>query len=189
MTADARGVETSAGPAHHLMIAGTGRSGTSLLVRFLAGMGLQTHLATSGDEQWDEVANAGLEDIPIPAAAGQLPYVIKTPLLSELINDVLGNPAIAIDAVILPVRDLVEVAASRTVLEMQALHQQQPWMATLDHMVETWGMTPGGTMYSLNPVDQGRLLAVGFHHLIERLTKADVPILFLDFPRLAEDPA
>jgi DNA repair exonuclease SbcCD ATPase subunit len=28
---------------------------------------------------------------------------------------------------------------------------------------------------------------VGFHVLVERLTKADVPILFLDFPRLAED--
>ena len=196
MTADTRGsdVDTAfrpdrAAPEHHLLIAGTGRAGTSMLVRFLARMGLQTHLAMSGDQQWDEAANAGFEDIPVPAAADRLPYVIKTPLLSELIHDVLSNPAIAIDAVILPVRDLVEVAASRTVLELQALHQQQPWMATLDRMVETWGMTPGGTMYSLNPVDQGRLLAVGFHHLIERLTKADVPMLFLDFPRLAEDPA
>ncbi len=176
-------------PRHHLMIAGTGRAGTSFLVRFLAGMGLETHLAKSGDGQWDDVANAGFEDIPVPAASGDLPYVIKTPLLSEIIDDVLRNPAIAMDAVIIPVRDLVEVAASRTVLELQAIHQREPWMATLNHMVEHWGMTPGGTMYSLNPLDQGRLLAVGFHRLIERLTKADVPMLFLDFPRLAEDPA
>ena len=174
---------------HHLMIAGTGRAGTSFLVRFLAAMGLVTHLAQSGEAQWDEAANAGLEDIPIPGAFDSLPYVVKTPLLSEIVDDVLQNPDIVIDAVIIPIRDLVEVAASRTILELQAIHQQHPWMAGLDRMVENWGVTPGGTMYSLNPVDQGRLLAVGFHHLIERLTKADVPIIFLDFPRLAEDPS
>ena len=176
-------------PRHHLMIAGTGRAGTSFLVRFLAAMGLDTHLARSGDEQWDDAANAGFEDIPIPDASSCLPYVVKTPMLTELIDDVLGNPAIHVDAVIIPIRDLVEAAASRTVLEQQALHQPHPWMAGLGCMVETWGITPGGTLFSLNPIDQGRLLAVGLHRLIERLTKADVPIVFLDFPRLIEDPA
>jgi hypothetical protein len=175
------------GPNHHLMIAGTGRSGTSLLVRFLAAMGLDTHLAKSGEQQWSDEANAGLEDIPITAAFDDLPYVIKTPFLSEIIDAVLRDPAIVIDAVIIPVRDLTQAAASRTVLELQTIHRFQPWMLNLEHTVETWGTTPGGVVYSLNPVDQGRLLAVGFHRLIERLTRADVPMLFLDFPRLATD--
>lgn len=170
------------------MIAGTGRSGTSFLVRFLAAMGLDTNLARAGEEQWSVEANAGLEDIPLTAAFKNLPYVIKTPFLSEIIDTVLGDPAIVIDVVIIPVRDLTEAAASRTVLELQSIHQLQPWMINLDHMVETWGTTPGGVVYSLNPVDQGRLLAVGFHRLIERLTKADVPMVFLDFPRLVTDP-
>jgi chromosome segregation ATPase len=52
---------------------------------------------------------------------------------------------------------------------------------------DTWGTTPGGILYSLNPLDQARLLAVGFHHLIERLTRADVPIYLLAFPRFTED--
>jgi hypothetical protein len=38
-------------------------------------------------------------------------------------------------------------------------------------------------------LDQARLLAVGFHTLIENLVRADIPIVFLDFPRLAEDGA
>ena len=175
------------GPNHHLMIAGTGRSGTSFLVRFLAAMGLGTHLEKSGEEQWSDEANAGLEDIPLTAAFDDLPYVIKTPFLSEIIDSVLRDSAIILDAVIIPVRDLTEAAASRTVLELQAIHRFQPWMLNLEHTVETWGTTPGGVVYSLNPVDQGRLLAVGFHRLIERLTRADVPMLFLDFPRLATD--
>ena len=190
-TADDTGAESeprSGKPRHHLMIAGTGRAGTSFLVRFLAAMGLETHLAKSSDAQWNDEANAGLEDIPLTAAFDNLPYVIKTPFLSEIIDDVLHDPAVVIDTVIIPVRSLVEAAASRTVVELQAIHQLQPWMAGLDHMVETWGVTPGGTVYSLNPMDQGRLLAVGLHRLIECLTRADVPMLFLDFPRLAEDP-
>ena len=190
--ADATGptpVPVAKPPRHHLLIAGTGRSGTSFLVRFLAAMGLETHLAKSGDARWHEDANAGLEDLPLPAAFDDLPYVIKTPFLADIIDDVLRDPGLAIDAVIVPVRDLAEAAASRTVTQLQAIHQLQPWMSALDRMVENWGVTPGGTVFSLNPVDQGRLLAVGFHRLIERLTRAEVPMLFLDFPRLAQDPA
>lgn len=176
-------------PRRHLMIAGTGRAGTSMLVRFLAEMGLETHLAKSGETHWHDEANAGLEDIPLAASSGDLPYVIKTPFLSEIIDDVLADPGTAIDAVIIPVRDLAEAAASRAVVELQAVHQREPWVAALDRMVESWGVTPGGIVYSLNPLDQGRLLAVGFHRLIERLTRADIAMVFLDFPRLAEDPA
>jgi hypothetical protein len=180
---------TLAKPRRHLLIAGTGRSGTSFLVRFLAAMGLDTNLAKSGEEQWNSEANAGLEDIPLTSAFNDLPYVVKNPFLSEIIDTVLSDPGILIEAVIIPVRDLTEAAASRTIVELQAVHQLEPWMIELDHMVETWGSTPGGVVYSLNPLDQARLLAVGFHRLIERLTVADVPMVFLDFPRLVNDPS
>jgi hypothetical protein len=39
----------------------------------------------------------------------------------------------------------------------------------------------------LEPIDQARLLAVGFYHLVERLARAGVPLVFLAFPRFAED--
>jgi hypothetical protein len=42
-------------------------------------------------------------------------------------------------------------------------------------------------LYSLDAVDQARLLAVGFHVLVQRLVRADVPVIFLDFPRLVLD--
>ena len=172
----------------HLLIAGTGRAGTSFLVRYLDRLGLDTHLGRNGDQAaWHEDANAGLEDSPILSWNADLPYVIKTPWLHQVIDHVLADATIAPDAVIIPVRDLAEAAASRSVTEWHAMHRSVPWMTELDQSWEQWGQVPGGAIYSLNPIDQGRLLAVGFHHLVQRLIAADIPIIFLAFPRLAED--
>jgi hypothetical protein len=92
--------------------------------------------------------------------------VIKAPWIGEYIDEVLACPYIRIDAAILPVRDLVEAATSRTILELRAVHQTAPWMAQRGNTWESWGVTPGGTIFSLNPMDQARILAVGFHRAV-----------------------
>lgn len=172
----------------HIIIAGTGRAGTTFLVQYLAELGLDTHVSRQGLEQLDANANAGLEDMPLVAAAETLPYVIKTPWIGEYVDEILASPDIRIDAAILPMRDLVESAASRTILELRALHQNAPWMAQqLGKTWENWAVTPGGTVFSFNPMDQARILAVGFHRLIQRLVDAGIPMLFLGFPRFVED--
>jgi hypothetical protein len=172
---------------HHLLIAGTGRAGTSFLVRWLAATGLRTHLATHKTPMWDEGANAGLEDLPVGTSRQAAPYVMKSPWLVEVIDDVLANPRIVLDGVIIPVRDLTEAATSRVVQELQTAHRRHPWMSSLNRSFEQWGTTPGGVVYSLDPVDQARLLAVSFHRLVQRLVRADIPVVLLDFPRLAQD--
>ena len=175
-------------PRSHLLIAGTGRAGTSFLVRYLSALGLDTTLSRSGAAaHWDDNANAGLEALPLAGAAADLPYVIKTPWAYEVVNELLHEGRVRLDAAILPMRDLVEAASSRTVLELRALHENLPWMAELSQTWETWGQTPGGAVYSLHPVDQARLLATGFHRLVDRLTQAEVPMLFLAFPRFVRD--
>lgn len=176
-----------AGRPHHVFIAGTGRAGTSFLVQFLSGIGLETHIERSGNGALHPQAHAGLEDTPFGGQTAGLPYVVKTPWLSEFVDDVIADPTIVIDAVIIPVRDLTEAASSRVLQELRTIHQAAPWQAASSHTSETWGTTPGGTVFSLNVVDQGRLLAVWFHQLVHRLERAEIPIVFLDFPRLAED--
>jgi hypothetical protein len=173
----------------HLFIAGTGRAGTSFLVRLLAELGLETHLQRHGPGQWFEGPNAGFEDLPLPGLASALPYVVKSPWLYQVIDSVLADPAIRIDAVILPVRRLADAAASRIVVQRQAMHAQAPWLTMLPTPWDSWGAAPGGVVYSLEALDQARVLAVGLHVLIERLVAAEIPIVFLDFPRLAQDPA
>lgn len=181
--------EASGHRRHHLLIAGTGRAGTSVLVRYLTGLGLETHLSRHGAASWySKEAEAGFEDILLSAVAPDSPYVVKSPWSYQFAQEMLDDPGITLDAVIVPVRDLVEAAASRSIRELQGMHEALPWMAQVARTWEHWGMTPGGAVYSLSPVDIARLLAVGFHRLIERLVQADVPIVLLAFPRFAADP-
>jgi hypothetical protein len=151
----------------HLLIAGTGRAGTSFLVRFLTELGLETHISRFGENPWDQASQAGLEDLPVAAGLENLPHVFKTPWAYQLIEQMLADPAIELEAVIIPMRDLVEAAASRSIVELQAIHGQAPWMARIRRTWEDWGVTNGGVVFSLNPVDQARLLALGFHHLVK----------------------
>jgi hypothetical protein len=174
-------------PERHLVIAGTGRAGTSFLVRYLTELGLDTTLARNGDRAgWDSEANAGLESLLV--SGNDLPYVVKSPWIGEYVEQILKEELFKIDAFIVPVRDLVEVATSRVVLEQRAIHQHHPWMAEqLDRTWETYGHTAGGLVYSLNPLDQARLLAVQFHRLVLKVSEAGVPLVFPVFPRIATD--
>lgn len=173
---------------HHLLIAGTGRAGTSFLVRFLHEVGLDTHVGRKGQNAfWDENAGAGYED-HVLWKTDELPYVAKFPWLFEAIDAVLEDPSVLIDGVIIPVRDIHDAAASRVVLELQNRHVQLPQMQSEGRVWEHWASTPGGVIYSLNPIDEARLLAMGFHQLVQRLVLAEVPMHFLAFPRMIEDP-
>lgn len=174
-------------PSRHLMIAGTGRSGTSFLVRYLHALGLDTHIARHGEHMWDEVAQAGLENLPLGAAVETLPYVVKSPWLGECIDQVLAEGRVAIDAVVIPVRDLAEATTSRLVIERQAIQRGPGWAIGAGQGWGTWSGAPGGILYSLHPLDQARILAMGFHHLIQRLLAADIPVILLAFPRMASD--
>ena len=171
----------------HLLVAGTGRSGTSFVVRYLTGLGMDTHLSRRGaDAGWYEEANAGLEDTPLIDPAS-MPDVIKSPWSYEFVTELLGRDDIGLRAAIVPIRDLGEVAVSRSILERQAIHARAEWMVLRDTPYETWGYTPGGIVFSLAVADQARLLAVGFHHLVEQLVAAEVPIAMPLFPRMIED--
>ena len=174
-----------AAPRRHLLITGSGRAGTSFLVRYLTEAGLDTHLSRRGPRAWfDENANAGLEDMltdPNP------PYVVKNTWAFEMIEEILSDPTIHIDGVIIPMRDLAEAASSRVVLERQSFHRQLPWLSQLQRSWDHACRTTGGVVYYLDPVDQARLLAVGFHRLLECLVRTETPMCLLSFPRLTED--
>ena len=49
------------------------------------------------------------------------------------------------------------------------------------------GANAGGIIYSLDAIDQERLLAVKFARLVQALVKRDITLIFLDFPRIVED--
>lgn len=176
--------------SRHLLIAGTGRAGTSFLVRYLTALGMDTHLARNGHAAfWDPRAEAGLEDTLLAAPPGTAPYVVKSPWLFEHVDALLADGRFALDGVIIPVRRLADAAASRVAIEMQAQHAAQPGLAGAGAAFTVFANTPGGAFQSLEPVDQARLLAVGFHHLLERLVETEIPVTLLAFPRVVTDAA
>jgi hypothetical protein len=177
------------GKRRHLLIAGTGRAGTSALVQYLNGLGLETHLSRPGGVgDWHDSAQAGFEDLPLYTNGHDLPYVIKSPLTYQIIDQILNDAKISLDAVLIPIRPLVEAAASRSIVQLQAMHQDAGWMTEVATPWEHLAAAPGGAIFSVSPVDQARLLAVGFHWLLERIVQTDVPVVLLSFPRLVTDP-
>ncbi len=160
---------SSSGGEGKIIITGPGRSGTTLLVRLLTGMGLDTReeeLRVYGN------VNAGLE-IMDPARPNT-PRVIKSPQLTEELPRMLADGRVQptdIDHVLLPVRDLETAAASRVKASVEAGIPK----------------VPGGMWGTSKPQEQKWFLAEAFYGLIEALARYEIPFTVLAFPRFAED--
>ena len=170
---------------HHLIISGTGRAGTSLLVKFLSACGLESQLTEDKNNvYWNCDAKAGIENNIL--LDENLPYVLKAPWHDMSITQFFATRDIIIDAALLPVRDIVKVASSRVVLELRDRYERLPKLLNMPR-VDAFGYTAGGCIYSLNPIDQAKEAALGFHQLILELVEHEIPIIFLEFPRFAND--
>ena len=166
--------------SNHIVIAGTGRSGTTFLVEFLAACGLDTGATATA---WDARARAGLEHA-LDADGIDLPYVVKDAWLWVYCEHI-DLTRRRIDALVVPVRDLTEAAASR-VLQERAAIAETAWIDR--DGLGVYAQTAGGVVYSLSVTDQSRILAVGFHRLLHWAVRNDITTVLLDFPRIVEDP-
>jgi hypothetical protein len=153
--------------SHHLVIAGTGRTGTTALVQLLDACGLATRAA---HHTYDETARAGLESY---LEADDAPYVIKAPYLSEDLAGIIlaGFDPTRIDAIILPLRDLDDAVASR----LRNFRQG--------------GLTAhGGLWRAARPSHQRRLLTDAVHQLLWTAAMHSIPVVLLSFPKFVDDP-
>jgi hypothetical protein len=153
---------------HHLIISGTGRAGTTFLVQLLTELGLDTGFPNANSGIW-ESCNAGMEwNIKQPNA----PYVVKNPALCKDLEEVLEAGNTVVDCAIIPIRDLYASAESRRTVQRK-LNKRD---------------TPGGLILTKNPSEQENVLALQLHSLVHTLAKYDVPMTWLYFPRLVQDP-
>src|SRR4051812_2282217 len=94
-------VAVTDGPTPKIVITGTGRAGTTLLVQILTDLGFDTGFKL--DARINEDARAGLErDILHPNA----PRIVKDPGLSRRLRGYLAEGTVAVEHVIVPMRDL-----------------------------------------------------------------------------------
>jgi hypothetical protein len=150
----------------HIMIAGPGRSGTTLLVRLLEALGFET----GSSQLWiNEYAHAGLE---ADLLASDAPYVVKSPALSwqlrSLIEDGRLDPC-AVEWLLVPLRSLDDVTASRVTnsTEQRDVHSD------------------GGLIGTVRPRKQREWLAAATYGLFETAALYELPLITLEYPRFA----
>lgn len=157
---------------HHLIISGTGRAGTTVLVQLLTDLGLDTGFA---DLYSGLIAScdAGMEwDIRHPDA----PYIIKNPWLCDYLDNVLQREEAIIDHAIIPLRDLYSAAQSRRDVEQRADRSLYP------------DGVPGGLWHTETPAEQEAMLACQLYTLICAITKYEIPMTLLYFPKFIHEP-
>jgi hypothetical protein len=146
----------------HILISGTGRAGTTLLVKYFTLLGFDTGFSA------DDIArtSVGLERV---ATEEPLPYVIKSPLYTETIGTCLTRGSLRIKCCVIPVRRLFDAAESR-----RRIHR------------ESLGTGLGTIWMTDDPNEQEAVLTRQFYKLVEALVCHGVPMHFLYFPAFAE---
>ena len=161
----------------HLLIGGTGRAGTTLLVRWFTALGFDTGF-TEPDvaARVDPISHGGLEhSLGRTLGRGQhLPYIAKSPYFGQHLAGYLDRGELEIKCFILPMRDLHDAAESRRQVSARAaLAGKDP------------DKHPGGVIKAKQKRGQEQKLAVQFYGLLHTLVSHDVPIRFLRFPDFA----
>lgn len=151
-----------------LVITGTGRAGTTLLVQILDALGLDTGLEDGKLTAYGPSVRAGLE-CRVDDPDG--PRVVKDMTLGHRIRPVLETGEVHIEHVIIPQRRLDIAAASRI---RAAGYGRLPFRR-------------GALTGTLRPGEQQEILARMHTDIVTALTEYDIPYTVIEFPRFALD--
>jgi hypothetical protein len=155
-----------ASPRARVLITGTGRAGTTLLVQVLTDLGFDTGFAA--DAPIDERVHAGLEQ-PLDDPGG--PRIVKNPTVIRRLDALLGSGHVALEHVVIPIRDLDVAAASRV--------RNTRYGTNLT--------SQGGLVGTRNAAHQREALALLQYELFRVLAEHDIPHTLLAFPRFTTD--
>ena len=154
----------------HILISGTGRAGTTFLVRLLGELGEDIGFANP-EQQIDSICHAGLE---VDLLSAPMPRVVKSPYACDKLAVALERKLYKIDHCFVPMRDLFSAAESRR--RISRLHGNSGSNQML-----------GGIWDAEKPEEQENVLANKFYHLMLTLARYSVPLTLLDFPRFVND--
>jgi hypothetical protein len=168
--------------AGHILVGGTGRAGTTLLVQWFTAMGFDTGFSLEEAlSRTDPISHGGLEhSLGRTLGAGKpLPYVAKSPWFGKKLGDYLDAGDLRVKAAIVPIRDLHDAAESRRQVSERASE------AGADPLKHPGGILGAGRAGRSAARKQEQQLARRFYELIATLVAHDVPTYFLRFPEFA----
>jgi hypothetical protein len=172
-------------PRKHVVITGTGRTGTTFLVELLTHLGVETGFKSHEIAVLkDEISNGGLEfDIRHDSP----PYVVKSPWFCDYAEEVMSRDDIVVEHVFVPLRDLHAAAESRrfvtraNVSRLPVLERFKRWIKPPSFVGGMWHTR------SFKNGRQEEALVRQMYKLLLALSSASVPITFLHYPRLVKD--
>ena len=132
-----------------VLVTGTGRAGTTFLMRVFTKLGLNTGFSTKDFENVEtNVGKAGLEKSILKEKMHLRPEIIKTPHAVDILDNALTEGWLKLDVCILPVRELNAAAASRASVTLRAKEARLPE-----------GRVPGGLWKTKDQEKQAAVLA------------------------------
>ena len=154
----------------HVLISGTGRAGTTFVVRLLGELGEDTGFLNP-EQDIDPISHAGLE---VDLLTTPIPGVIKSPFACEKLAAALERKLYKVDHCIVPIRNLFLAAESRRrISRIHGNSDSNQWR--------------GGIWDADKPEEQENVLAHKLYHLMLTLAQYSIPLTLLDFPRLVND--
>jgi hypothetical protein len=169
----------------HVIITGTGRSGTTFLVELLTHLGLDTgfkpHEIESGI---NNEAQAGLEH---NIRHEDSPYIVKSPHFCDYAEEILSRNDIVIEHVLIPIRDLYAAAESRRqVVKRHVL--ALPFYKRLMYVLKPQKVV-GGLWHtrSRKMGIQEEVLLKQIYKLVLALSDRTIPVTFMHYPRIVKD--
>jgi hypothetical protein len=174
-------------PKNHVVITGTGRSGTTFLVELMTRLGLDTGFSLDDlANKKSGLARAGLEYHILNETC---PYIVKSPLFCDFAHEVICRQDFILDHVFVPIRNLTAAAESRR-LVTKANVSNLPLFQRLKHMIKP-EIFDGGLWQtrSCKSGKQEEILLKQIYNLMLALSDTDVPITLLRYPRIVKDSA
>lgn len=175
----ARKPKTSDGPRvaassrHKVVITGPGRSGTTFLMQLLTDLHFDTGFS-SDSMDISAVSHAGLEQGLFSKPHRKAPltpnYIIKSPLISDILELGCEREDLVLDHVYIPIRPLTDVAKSRARVSEIA-----------------GGEHPGGLESGASYETQLDRSARSFYALMDTVTRHEISYSLIAFPRLVDD--
>lgn len=160
-----------------VIICGTGRAGTTLLMRIFTVAGLDTGYSKQDISNVEKnIGKAGLERVPNKNNFKNLPKIIKSPIIVNKLPSILSKGWFPIELAIIPVRRLEDAAQSRINVHNRAMSSGiNPKRA------------PGGLWKTNQAENQHWVLSEQLYRTIQPLVEFDIPIILVSFPRFAND--
>lgn len=170
---------------NHVVITGTGRSGTTFLVELLTHLGFETGF--SADDIVSNKCELGRAGLESDIRREDSPYIVKSPCFCDYAQEVIYREDIVIEHVFMPIRDLHAAAESRRyVTETNVANL--PAVRRLSHIVRPLSFA-GGLWHTRSNKSgkQEEILLKQMYKLILLISDVKLPVTFMRYPRIVKD--